>query len=261
MPDQDQGFGKGPSEATGHCRRGRFGRTRRGPFSGTYRLRRHAAGCCGPLVEITLPHASARGRRVGCRQDAGPMRSSDGPIVPARSTEGRRQSCPRRHRNRVPVGPRGSALRQTSTAVRDLGAGGQLGAPPEGANLEPCPTPPPARQGRADAPRQDDPSALSISAFHDLRGPASQPRKAAPVHCKGGRLAQARRRSASPARVIPPVASRSPGWWREGADPAQGPTFFDEESRTRSAMGARNVMATAASASGMVITRRQTGFS
>ena len=70
---------------------------------------------------------------------------------------------------------------------------------------------------------------------------------------------RARRRFASPARVIPPVTSRSPDWLREGVRPTQGPTFLDEENRGGSSMAERKVRATTAPKPGMVMSRQQTG--
>ena len=66
-------------------------------------------------------------------------------------------------------------------------------------------------------------------------------------------------RFASPARVIPPVTSRSPDWWRQGVRPTQGPTFFGEEKRAGSLTADRKVRATTAPTPGMVMSRQQTG--
>lgn len=55
---------------------------------------------------------------------------------------------------------------------------------------------------------------------------------------------KALRRLASPARVIPPITSRSPDWLRDGVRPIHGPTFLDDENRAGSSTADRKVKAT-----------------
>ncbi len=69
------------------------------------------------------------------------------------------------------------------------------------------------------------------------------------------------RRLASPARVMPPVTSRSPDWLRDGVSPTHGPTFLDDENRAGSSTPDRKVKATTAPIPGIVINSRHTASS
>ncbi len=159
-------------------------------------------------------------------------------------------------------GPQGSALRQTSTAVPNPGDGGQLGTAPGGASSwntvlslhMRCRTEP-MRRAKATIPRFRPRRFATCAA--QLLSHEARPRFIMTVAA----WHSARRRLASPARVIPPLTSRSPDWLREGVRSTQGPTFLDEENRVGSSMAERKVKATTAPTPGMLMSRQQTGSS
>ena len=108
----------------------------------------------------------------------------------------------------------------------------------EGRSIHPDPM-----KNNRDAACERDHRNFAPPPLRELGSPCSQPRFIMTVAA----WQKARFRLMSPAFVMPPDASGSPDWLREGVRPTEGPTLFEDRKRVGSPTAARDVSATKAS--------------